>query len=250
MQKWKHRWHALSHFEQRFKPRGLVLLLAALGFILVGYGIGYLEQWALHQQVDLYQDQKKAWAKQRLTLEKELATRALEIRMEHQSQLETRDMMARQREQMQALETELAFYRNIMAPEKSADGVQIHDFVLDETADADRFRFRLVLTQQKIRKRFAKGNVTLTLHGSERGQPVSRNLTAMGVENDALRFSFRYFQQIESDFSLPADFMPERLVVQVRVSASSGQRAASTETSYPFSDLVSQPTLAQLTDGQ
>ncbi|MBY5980405.1 DUF6776 family protein [Ferrimonas balearica] len=246
MQKWKHRWHALCRLEQSFKPRGLVLLVMALALILTGYSVGYVEQWALHKQVDHYQAAQEEWHQERLELERELATRGLEVRMEQQSQAETREMMARQREQIQALETDLTFFRNIMAPEKTADGVQIHDFILDETADLDRFRFRLVLTQQKIRKRFVKGNVTLTLYGSEQGQAVSRDLTQLGVDGAGLKFSFRYFQQLEDEFTLPQGFVPERLVVQLRLPAATGQKASSAEISYPFADLVSAPIMAQL----
>ncbi len=246
MQKWKHRWHALCQFEQGFKPRGLILMAMALAVALLGYSVGYVEQWSLHKQVDHYQDAQGDWEKERLALERELATRGLEVRMEQQSQLETREMMAHQQQRIDALEKELAFYRNVMAPEKTADGVQIHDLVLDDTVDANRYRYRLLLTQQKIRKRFVKGTVRLTLHGSENGQPVSRDLTQMGVDAASLKFSFRYFQQLESEFTLPEDFVPERLVVEVKLPKASGQKASSTEASYPFSDLVSQPTLAQI----
>ncbi|MBY6186529.1 hypothetical protein KUV89_07865 [Marinobacter hydrocarbonoclasticus] len=249
MQKWKHRWHALCQFEQGFKPRGLILVILAVAVATLGYSVGYVEQWALHKQVDHYQDKQHEWEQERLALERDKATLGLEIRMEQQSQLETREMMARQRDQIQTLETELAFYRNVMAPEKTADGVLIHDFLLDDTADADRFRFRLILTQQKIRKRFVKGTVKLTLMGSENGQSVSRDLSQLGVGANNLKFSFRYFQQLESEFTVPEGFVPERLRVQVRLPAASGQKASSTETSYSFLDLVSQPAMAQLNDG-
>jgi hypothetical protein len=46
-----------------------------------------------------------------------------------------------------------------------------------------------------------------------------------------LQFAFRYFQDLEADFALPADFTPARLVVRVTPST---RGAAPTVESYPW----------------
>ncbi|GAA4899729.1 DUF6776 family protein [Ferrimonas pelagia] len=246
MQYIKHRIHALQQLEQRLNPRGVILLLLLLAAMGLGAGVQWLRQLPQSQQLLQYaQAQVEEQAALR-DCERERSALALELRMEQQSQQETLALMARQRVQMDELERELTFYRNIMAPEKTADGVFIHDLSLDETGNAQRFRMRLVLTQQKLQKRFARGEISWSIDGSLDGHSKSLTAEELGADSNSTNFSFRYFQQIDTLIALPEGFYPERLRVQIRLPANSEQKAARAETTYGFTELVSAPVLARL----
>jgi hypothetical protein len=51
------------------------------------------------------------------------------------------------------------------------------------------------------------------------------------VSPAALRFSFRYFQKLDAELSLPADFTPARIVVKLIPTAPG---AAPREESFPW----------------
>ncbi|GAA5192089.1 DUF6776 family protein [Ferrimonas gelatinilytica] len=237
----RHRAHALAAWERQLNPRGSVLGGLLLLALLSGAGLQRLSQWSMGQQFAELQNAQEQWQQQKLELEKQRAALELELKMEQQSQQETRALMAHQREQMNVLERELTFYRSIMAPEQTADGVFVHDLVLDETANPQRFRLRLVLTQQKVRKRFARGSVSLNIEGTLAGKPHS-----IPVQEESLPFGFRYFQQLESEVIFPDGFFPEELTVQIRLPSGSGQSAARGASRYPVSELISETALQRL----
>ncbi|SHH94033.1 DUF6776 family protein [Ferrimonas marina] len=246
MQYLKHRWHAFTQWEQRLNPRGVLLFPLMLLVLVLGMGLGWLNQLHVIKEFGELETESKLWNYERLELEKRNAALDLELKMEQQSQQETRALMARQRGTMEEMERELAFYRNIMAPEKTADGVHIHDLVVDETASAQRFRFRLVLSQQKIRNSTVRGTAQVTLDGSQNGKARSLKLTELGGDEERLAFSFRYFQELEGSLKLPDGFVPERIRVNLRLPASGNQRAASAETAFPITELISEGALARL----
>ncbi len=237
----RHRAHALAEWESGLKPRGAVLLALLVLALLSGAGLHRLSQWTTVQHLAQLEADQAQWQEQKLALEKRRAALELELKMEQQSQQETRALMAHQSERMNQLERELTFYRSIMAPEQTADGVFVHDLALDETANPQRYRLRLVLTQQKVRKRFAKGTVHLSIEGTLAGKPHSFPLQA-----ESLAFGFRYFQQLESELLLPEGFFPEQLTVQIRLPAGSGQSAANSTSRYPVAELFSETALQRL----
>ena len=109
---------------------------------------------------------------------------------------------------------ELAFYEKVMAPEKTADGVAVDRVSVYPTGSPHHFRFQIVLVQQQIRKRFAKGYVSFLLTGSLDNKPnqLALNNISSSTRKD-LSFSFQYFQVLEGEFLLPDDFIPEQIIV-------------------------------------
>ncbi|WP_448549053.1 DUF6776 family protein [Thalassotalea fusca] len=105
---------------------------------------------------------------------------------------------------------ELGFYEKVMAPEKQADGLVVDSFTISPTESANHFRFQVVLVQQKVKKRFAKGYIELELVGSLAEKPSKLSLEKVSsLTKKDLSFSFQYFQIIKGEFTLPENFTPE-----------------------------------------
>jgi len=105
---------------------------------------------------------------------------------------------------------ELGFYEKVMAPEKQADGLVVDSFTVSPTESANHFRFQVVLVQQKVKKRFAKGYIQLEIVGSLDEKPSKLSLEKVsGLTKKDLSFSFQYFQIIKGEFTLPDKFTPE-----------------------------------------
>lgn len=116
------------------------------------------------------------------------------------------------------LREELAFYQKVMAPELKQDGFVIEAFNVAKALSDNTYTFDLVLMQQDRIKTNIKGNVDVTLRGSQSGQVKElRLLDLMPQGSKPLVFSFKYFQVIEGQFELPADFQAETIQVSSEV---------------------------------
>ncbi|QIZ78708.1 DUF6776 family protein [Ferrimonas lipolytica] len=232
----------MKHIWKQLYPNAWIQLALLLCAVVIGCVVMVPELVQQQSKIEQLLDEKQRLTVANAVLERQQNTTALELKLEQQSQQETTAALTQQRLKMDELEKELAFYRSIMAPETIVDGVVIHDFVLDETTEIRRFRFQLVLTQQKVRKRYAKGFVEISVDGSQEGKPMTLDLIELSELEPKPRFSFRYFQQFEGEFVLPPSFVPER----IRVNVTGTSRKAKNENTYPFADLVSISSLLNL----
>ncbi len=195
--------------------RSAILLVAIIvialfsGYRMGNYYHGYQVQTLAQQKSrldTLYQ--KLVEKSQRInTLEVELEVE----RMANQRSQKTLKLMEQEHFQVKK---ELAFYEKVMAPEKQANGLVIDGVNLTKTESPNHYRFQVVLVQQLLRKRYAKGFVELSLTGSLNGKPVNIPLTELSSLNKKdLSFSFQYFQIISGELTLPENFIAEKIEV-------------------------------------
>ena len=117
------------------------------------------------------------------------------------------------------LRTQLAFYQQVMAPELDEQGFLIEGFNLESALSDNSFRFELVLMQQNKTKNTLKGNLDVTLIGSEKGKAKQYSIDGLisDQEQKSLTFSFKYFQVIEGEIRLPEGFQPEQVSVNATI---------------------------------
>jgi hypothetical protein len=117
------------------------------------------------------------------------------------------------------LRTQLAFYQQVMAPELNEQGFLIDGFNLEPALSDNSFRFELVLMQQNKTKNIIKGNLKVTLIGSEAGKAKQYTIDSLlsDQEQKKLTFGFKYFQVIEGEIKLPEGFQPEQVSVHADI---------------------------------
>lgn len=148
------------------------------------------------------------------------------------SQLMQQELKA---EQQKVFDTrkELAFYQRIISPELQADSLIIDSFSISLGASTNSYRFNLVLIQQDKQRNFAKGTVELRLHGFSGEQRDSLDLLKLaGFSKSDKAFSFKYFQIIEGEFSLPEGFKPEKIDVALKVAAARSAKSAKVDKNF------------------
>lgn len=117
--------------------------------------------------------------------------------------------------QLASANEELAFYRSIVSPSGDDKAVHVQRFQLKPAASKGRYSFSLVLTQMMRRRTIeAKGNIVAEIVGQQGGKARTLNLSHLTKVN--MRFAFKYFQDFEGAFTLPAGFTPEKIVIKVR----------------------------------
>lgn len=117
------------------------------------------------------------------------------------------------------LRTQLAFYQQVMAPELNEQGFLIEGFNIEPAISDNSYRFELVLMQQNKTKNTLKGNLKVTLIGSENGKAKQYEIDSLLSDQGqkSLTFSFKYFQVIDGEIRLPEEFQPEQVSVHADI---------------------------------
>ena len=136
------------------------------------------------------------------------------------------DLQARLGEQSQ----ELTFYRGIVNPADNIAGLRIQQLQVLPGIAPRRFRVRIVLIQAARQDSVTSATADLSIDGQRGGRAVNLPLAQIGTSSRALAFSFRYFQELETEIELPADFQPQRVQLEVRPS----KATSSIRQTYPW----------------
>ncbi|SFR83459.1 hypothetical protein SAMN05216203_3406 [Marinobacter daqiaonensis] len=136
-----------------------------------------------------------------------------------------------------SLESDLTFYRNIMAPSEVSKGLQVDQLSLRQVRGEGRYGFKLVLTQVGDNKSYISGVVAVNIIGARKGEQEVIPLRDLSqeVEDLGVRFRFRYFQDVEGTLTLPEDFEPYEIQV---VAKAEGAKASQAERTFDWRQLT------------
>lgn len=196
------------------KPLLIVLTLLAVAFFAGQFEDRFsrkklaADNTLLGQQVNALQDElmREKQAKFDLAQTQEVDAMASD---------ELRTALKSLRDSVKELEKENAFYRSIMNPTDERSGLQIESFSLYNLG-GDRLRYRVVLAQVRTHERNLRGKYQAKLVGKQDGKPVELDLLQLaGIAPASQKFDFRYFQNMEGEFTLPANVVPEQINISV-----------------------------------
>lgn len=124
--------------------------------------------------------------------------------------------LAALQDELLELKQEAAFYRRLVNASDTAKGLQIESVKLLRDGDSTEYRFRLVLTQYASPPSLVQGDVRMTIGGLKNGaQAELSHQQLLGADKAALSFRFRHFQELAGSLTLPAGFVPLRLILKV-----------------------------------
>jgi hypothetical protein len=118
--------------------------------------------------------------------------------------------------ELQEQRQELAFYRSIVRPDNGIFGIHIQRLQILPGALPRHYRVRVVLSQANRDNKPSAATADFTVMGTKGGRQVTLALTALGSNAHPLSFSFRYFQEAETEIELPPDFLPQKVQLEVR----------------------------------
>lgn len=136
-----------------------------------------------------------------------------------------------------ALQSDLTFYKNIMAPSETSKGLQVDRFSLGSDRQSGVYNFKLVLTQVGNNKSYIAGVVAVNIIGmrNDEKEVIALRDLSQDIEDLGVKFRFRYFQDVEGKLTLPDDFEP--LEVQV-VAQAQGRKSSQAERTFNWDDLT------------
>jgi len=119
---------------------------------------------------------------------------------------------------------EISFYKGVMLPNVANKGLRIER--LDVTSNVPgRVKYSLLLTQIVDKHDYVQGGVQISLLGQNDGQDKTFQISELDRDKaDAIKFRFRYFQNINGELQLPEGFVPREVMIVAQSSGSKAQR--------------------------
>lgn len=213
----------------------LFLIILILVCLFTGYRFGnfyhHFQETTLAQQKSrlehLYQEHARQ-VERIHTLEVELSVEQLA----NQNAQVTLKKMADEHYQVKK---QLGFYEKVMAPEKGANGLVIDNVKITASQSPNHYNFQITLVQQQLKKRYAKGYVDIIVTGSSANKPSQLTLSDIStVTKKSVSFSFKYFQVISGEFTLPNDFIAEKIQVSAILTKSKWQKYQKLNETIPW----------------
>ncbi len=201
-----------------------VLVMAAIG---IAYWFGYRAQDETFVPLNATSD---AMRSQLIDLETRLD-------VETKAVAQLRQELADSRGSIDELERELAFYREVMAPEEVDQGVVVRPPVLTRSAVPGHWRYQLVTQSGEGGRTIHKGDLRAVIGGRLGDLPHEVTLSEIDAAQltDALTISFRYFQRFEGELVLPPGFQPTYIDIELSLTKPQTQNL---ETRYAWEDVA------------
>jgi len=136
-----------------------------------------------------------------------------------------------------SLQSDLTFYKNIMAPSETSKGLQVDSVTLTPSRSQGAYDFKLVLTQVGNNKSYISGVVAVNVIGlrDQEKEVIALRDLSEDIEDLGVKFRFRYFQDVEGTLALPEEFEP--IEIQV-VAQAEGRKSSQAERTFNWDDLT------------
>ena len=112
---------------------------------------------------------------------------------------------------------ELVFYQGIVSPKDVALGINLQTFEVKRKNKDGTFSYKMVLTKRGEGTRKMTGTTKVSILGDDKDGKQVFVLSKIDLDKSKKdsKFSFRYFQVFEGEFSLTDDFTPYELEISI-----------------------------------
>lgn len=115
------------------------------------------------------------------------------------------------------LKGELEFFQGIMEAVGEIKGLDVHGIHVRKLSAPGTYRLKLILTNVTDSDKDTEGAISVTVEGIQQGATRHINLKELTLDESLnLTFKFRNFKRVESNFSLPSGFSPQRVFVELQ----------------------------------
>lgn len=197
-----------------------VVLLGVLASALGGWAYGYYKTMRSQETIqadrsELLADLQTVQA-ENAELKRQIAILDRSSMMDQRATEEVQSTIRTLRERVAQLEEDIVFYRQVVSEETEDTGLVIGQFDISATAQAGRFRYKLVMRQEDADgDTFLLGHVNINIVGQQDNEQIVYSLRDVSSDEDELdiRLRFKFFQNIEGELELPEGFTPDRIQI-------------------------------------
>ncbi|HEX7802485.1 MAG TPA: DUF6776 family protein [Pseudoxanthomonas sp.] len=204
---------------QPLSPLARGTLYATVALLVLALCFGGWGLWKVFGGADASQPtpaQLQAQQRKIDQLEQRAATLARSDQISRDANGDLQSTLAERDEEIAGLRADVAFYERFVGATAQRRGLAVHELQLQPSSDLT-WHFVATLTQNLNRGAVNAGRLLVSVEGTRAGKlqrlvwaDLRQQPNAPGVE-----YSFKYFQQVEGDLMLPADFKPTRVAVRL-----------------------------------
>ncbi|WP_100643844.1 DUF6776 family protein [Alteromonas facilis] len=210
----------LHQLRTQLSQTRYTLLIAAVMLLMIyfGYQLAMVNEYLLERSLEQSQTtlQNLSNENERVVKQKNELAAQLEIAEITKENLERKLQEGLERESR--LKEQMAFYQKVISPEISKDGFTIDSIQIAPTASDDVLQLSMILVQQIRLKAVINGELIVSIHGSLAGEPYTLHLNNQYEKaNSPLLYRFKYFQIVDTTFSVPNGFIPEKMFVETGI---------------------------------
>ena len=118
-------------------------------------------------------------------------------------------------DQIYRLKRELEFYQGAMDSARKTVGMDVHGLYIEPAARANRYLLKLVLTHVSKSDTVMKGNLAVTIEGTQNGERRRLDLAGLLDEKIDFNFEIKSFKRLEYEFALADGFVADQVTVRV-----------------------------------
>lgn len=221
--------------------RTLILLGFSLATAIIGYAVGMAESGlrfsSAEESRERLTDQVRQLRTENLRMNQQIVNLERGLAVDKKALDQARRNIVGLETELASLQSELVFYKNIMAPSESSRGLQIDRMALRSAGTSGAYDFMVVLVQRGDNKNYLSGSARVNLVGLSNGQRETLALKDLSadIENTDIKLRYRYFQEVKGRLQLPDDFEP----MSVQVTAKrDGSGSALVERSFDWDELT------------
>ncbi len=212
-----------------YKAMIFMAFLAALGaFSWLTYQFGMNQGLALKVEVVRERDEAKAElaeARDQLQdMRQQIADLKVGGEIDDKATEEVREEIESLQEEIARQNEEISFYKGVMLPNVGTKGLRIERLDVSPNSQG-RVKYSVLLTQVVDKHDYVQGGVEISVLGQTGSEEKSFLLSELDNEKeDAIRFRFRYFQDINGEMLIPDGFEPREVMIVAQSSGSKAQR--------------------------
>jgi hypothetical protein len=205
---------------------GVVLLLLG-GFALYEFGMmraGYNRIEAM-QSYDSLSDELDGSIAEGKRLRQRVAVLETAATIDKEAYRQVEIQLVDLQTQIQNQAEDLEFYKGIVNANEGS-GLRIQDFRVEKNTGERNYNLRVVLAQALRTNQKISGKVDLVIEGMRAGEADKLDvaqLISADKASGSLKFGFRYFQDLQANITIPADFEPHKVVIRARPSGKSSK---------------------------
>lgn len=188
---------------------------------------------SLESKVGAQQEQASAVLSQQLT---QLRTGA---DVDRQSIEDLRQVVMTQKAQLNASERDLRVYKDLLSPSAKTNplGISFGVFTVLPLKEPGHFNYSLTVQKLSTKEADFTGLLEFRVIGQQAGKSLQLSLYQVSsqVSEPSIPLNFKYFQTLEGDMTLPADFVPQNVELVVKARDKKAPPLIAAELDWPVS---------------
>ncbi len=157
--------------------------------------------------------------------------------VDRQTMEDLRQQVMSQRAQLAASERDLRVYKDLLSPGAKANpqGISFGVFTVTPLPEAGHFKYSLAVQKLSAKEGDFTGNLEFRIVGQQGDKTLQLSLYQVSaqVTSPSIPLSFKYFQTLDGDMTLPQDFVPQTVELVVKTNDRKPQPLVESQLEWP-----------------